>query len=348
MLFRRNKQPKRDVALGVDLGTSQIKAAVVRRRGDKIELTDYAIRPLTPSSGKAYKDPQFAVELQQLIDGLDTTERRAFVTLSCTSAMVCQTEFPPMPLPEIKSALKLNSARYLRRDFSSYYLDAIEINQPQTPGKKDPRTKVLVGGANKEEVDACREALLAAKVKTEAIELAAVSVINAFHVSYPDLKDEVVLVVDIGARSTSINFLSNGQPLITRIMHFGGGQISEYISQILMLDAQEAEEEKLKMSDPVQELVKSAISPLAREVRSSIDFFERQHDHRVHRIFACGGSATSPHVLQFLGDAVGLPVECWNPVQSLDVSGFNGETPQVMALGPSLAAAVGAAAARLS
>jgi len=348
MIFRRNKQQKREVALGVELGTSQIKVAVVRLRGEKLELAEYAIRQLTPTSGKAYKDPQFAIELQQMMDGLKTSERRAFVTLSCASAMVCQTEFPPMPLAEIKNALQLNSARYLRRDFSSYYLDAIELKNPHAESKKDAKTKVLVGGANKEEVDACREALVAAKVKPESIELSAVSVINAFQVSYPELKDEVVLVVDIGARSTSINFLCEGQPLITRIMHFGGAQISDYISQILMLDPQEAEEEKLKMSDPVQELVKTAMSPLAREVRSSIDFFERQHDHRVHRIFACGGSAMSPQVLKFLGEAVGLPVECWNPVQNLDVSGFNGETPHLMNLGPSLAAAVGVAASRLS
>jgi len=48
-----------------------------------------------------------------------------------------------------------------------------------------------------------------------------------------------------------------------------------------MLKPQEAEEEKRKMSTPIQELVKTAISPLAREIRSSIDFFERQNDHRV-------------------------------------------------------------------
>src|SRR5207245_728747 len=117
---------------------------------------------------------------------------------------------------------------------------------------------------------------------------------------------------------TSINFLQGGLPLITRIMHFGGGQLNEYISQVLMLKPQEAEEEKRKMSPPVQELVKTALSPLAREIRSSIDFFERQHDLHVRRIYACGGTASSPHVLASLAEAVGTQVECWNPVESLE------------------------------
>ncbi|HVM60732.1 MAG TPA: pilus assembly protein PilM [Verrucomicrobiae bacterium] len=379
MLFRVNKRRKPEIALGIDIGASQIKAAVVRRQRDKFELLEYALHPVPPSSAKTYRSPEFCAELQKTVDGLKTTERHAYVTVSCSSAMVCQAEFPPAPLDEIKSALKLNSAGYLRRDFSSYYLDAFELKKGPTDSKSKPKepdkskdtakgkdaakakdadskprdkdtakTTVLVGGATKEEVDACREALTTAKIKPRVIELTAVSVINAFQVSHPELKDEVVVLVDIGARMTSVNFLQGGLPLITRIMHFGGVQLTEYVGQVLMLKPQEAEEEKRKMSPPVQELVKTAISPLAREIRSSIDFFERQHDLHVQRIYACGGSACSPPALTILGEAVGTPVECWNTVDSLDVSQFNGGTRRVHSIGPSLAGAVGVAVARLS
>ena len=378
MFFRRNKKRKLEMALGIDLGASQIKAVVVRQLRDKLELVEYAVHPLATTPAKAYRGPEFAAELQALVDSLKTTERRAFVTISCSSAMVCQAEFPPVPLDEIKSALKLNSSGYLRRDFSSYYLDAFELtkgteaskskSKGKTPAKVEDAAKtkdatkdatkakdkemvkstVLVGGATREEVDACRDALIAAKIKPNVIELAAVSVINAFQIIHSEIKDEVIVLVDMGARMTSINFLLNGMPLITRIMHFGGAQLSEYIGQVLMLKPQEAEEEKRKMSAPVQELVKTAISPLAREIRSSIDFFERQHDLHVRRICACGGSACSPQVLTILGEAVGAQIECWNLVEGLDVNHFNGESERVLAIGPSLAAAVGVAAARLS
>jgi Tfp pilus assembly PilM family ATPase len=379
MFFHVNKRRKPDLALGIDIGASQIKAALIRRQRDTFELLEYAVHALPATPAKAYRGPEFVAELQKTVDALKTTERRAYVTISCSSAMVCQAEFPPVPIEEIKSALKLNSAGYLRRDFSSYYLDAFVLkkgsqdpkarakgsakpdeaaktkdatrtkDEENKPKDKDgAKTIILVGGANKEEVDACREALTAAKIKPQVIELAAVSVINAFQISHPEMKDEVVILVDIGARMTSVNFLQGGLPLITRIMHFGGAQVSEYVGQILMLKPQEAEEEKRKMSPPVQELVKTAISPLAREIRSSIDFFERQNDLHVQRIYACGGSASSPQVLAILGEAVGTPVECWNAVESLDMSQFNGGTRRVLSMGPSLAAAVGVAVGRLS
>jgi len=350
MLFRRNKQPRRETALGIDLGSNQIKAVVIRKNREKLELVECCVRPLPAELSKSYKEPEFAAEIQRLIESLKTSERHAFVTMSCSSAMVCHTEFPPVPLPEIKSALKLNSSGYLRRDFSSYYLDVFELQKGNeaTKGKEAAKTKVLVGGANKEEVDALRDALIAAKVKPAVIELAAISVINAFQVSSPSIKDEVVVLVDIGARMTSINFLLEGMPLITRIMHFGGAQLSDYISQILLLQPHEAEEEKRKMSEPIQKLVKTAISPLAREIRSSIDFFERQNDKHVHQIFACGGSSCSAPMLSVLSESVGAQIECWNPVEALDLSRLNGEREQVMTIGPTLAAAVGVAATRLS
>lgn len=348
MFLKRNKQQRLDKAIGLDLGTNQIKAAVVRRHRDKLVLAEYAVRSLPVGQIKSYKDPQFAAELQNVVNSLKTTDRHAFVTLSCRSAMVCQTEFPPAPLEEIKNALKLNSSGYLHRDFSSYYLDAFELKKgDDTKNKAGAKTKVLIGGAQKDEVDACRAALVAAKIKADAVELAAVSVVNAFQVSYPDMKDEVVLLVDIGGRSTSINFLRQGIPLITRIMHFGGFQLSEYIGQMLTLDANAAEQEKVKMSEPVQALVRTAISPLARELRSSIDFFERQHESHVSQAVACGGCACSPVLLDLLSEAVGLRVARWNPVENLDTAHFNGDGAHLAELAPTLAAAIGAAAARL-
>jgi type IV pilus assembly protein PilM len=350
MIFRRNKQQKRDAAIGIDLGMSQIKATVLQHHGDGLRLSQYAVRQLPIAAGKPGAEQQFAEQLQQLMNDLGVQERRACVSISCSSAMVCQAEFPRMPIEEVKSALKLNSSRYLRRDFSSYYLDAVELVEPQQDGKgrKSPQMKVLVGGAAKEEVTWYRNSLLMAKIRPEVIELAAVSVINAFRVSFPEIcENEVVLLADIGARSTSLSFLRHGMPLITRIMHFGGAQVSDYVAQALTLDSNQAEEEKIKMTEPVQALVKAAISPLAREVRSSIDFFERQHECRVTRAYACGGSACSPQLLNSLSEEVGMHIECWDPIQRFDTSHFNGEAPRLASLAPSLAAAVGAAVAKL-
>ena len=248
MFLKRNKRQGGDAAIGLDLGTSQFKAVVVQKRGDRFALNAYAIRPCSSAAGKRGTEQQIADDLQQVMNALGVQERRVGVTISCSSAMVCQTEVPRIPIHEIRGALKLNSSRYLRRDFSNYCLDVTELPEleSEAKAKKQSKMKVLVGGADREEVAWYRDALEAAKIRPEVMELAAVSVVNAFRMSNPELcEKEMILLVDIGARSTSINFLRQGQPIITRITHFGGLQLSEYVAQMLSVENPVAEEEKV-------------------------------------------------------------------------------------------------------
>jgi len=347
MIFRKNKQKARpDSAIGLDLGARQIKATMVRRQGETFQLSKYAVR--TPTKGATVE--QYAADLQEVLNKLGTEERRMRVTLSCASAMVCQVEFPRVPLDDVKSALRISSAHYLRRDFSNYYLDVFELLEGSEDPKaqKSAKIKVLVGGATRDEVNWYRSALAAAKINPATIELTAVSVVNALQVCQTELCDkEVLLLLDIGARSTSINLLRHGQPLMTRITPFGGDQINEQIGRVLTLEPEAAEAAKLKMSDSVQPVIRQSIAPLVREIRSSIDFFERQHECHVGRAFACGGSACSTVLLDFLSEEVGFRIEPWNPVSTFDTTHFNGEGPALAALAPCLAAAIGAATAQL-
>ena len=144
-----------------------------------------------------------------------------------------------------------------------------------------------------------------------------------------------------------MNFLWRGQLLFTHVMYFGSQQITEYLAQKLGVDFPVAEVEKLKMAESIQGLVQTAISPLARELRSSIDFFDQQHDCRVNRTFACGGVAGSPKILEILGVEAGIRIEPWNCLQRLDLMQTRGDRTQLDTVAPEMAAAVGAAVARL-
>src|SRR5436309_4429544 len=108
MISRRAKQNRREAAVGLDLGTSRIKAAVLRRNGAKLQLSEYAVASTSHASvGRPEAQQQFADELHQLMSTLSVQERRASVTISSDSAIVCETEFPRMPLEEVKNALRL-------------------------------------------------------------------------------------------------------------------------------------------------------------------------------------------------------------------------------------------------
>ena len=351
MLFGWDKeQRKREWAIGLDFGAGEVRGIVIRRHGSTLEMEAYGKRAFVGEVGKPGDEPFAGGQVAELLDSLKVQDRRVFAAISSPSAVVCHTEFPRIPLGEVKGALRLNSARYLHRDFSNYYLDVAVLAEPVSDAKspKAAKMRLLVGGASKGDVLWYRNVLEAAKARPEAIELAAICVVNAFQAVEPEIcQKEIVLLLDMGARSTAMNFLRQGLPLFTRIMPFGGQQMTGYIGQTLTIGLAPAEEEKIKMTEKAQPLVRTAISPLARELRSSIDFFERQYECRVSRAFGCGGSASSAKMLEILGQELGMHIDGWNPLQHLGTAHFRGDAAQLTAEAPSLASVVGAAVAHL-
>lgn len=322
----------------------------MRRSGETWALTHYAVRRVPLGNGGTSTLTGVAEQLQRIMSDLDDQVRRAFVALSCSSAVIAHAELPRMPIQEVRSTLKLNGTRYLRRDFSNYLIDAVEVPGTTTASKdeKTGKMNVLVGGASRDDVAWYRNALQSAKIHPIAIDLAAVSVVNAFQASQPDVcEKEIVLLVDVGSRSTTINFLWHGIPLVTRIIPVAGLHLSEHVGQALALPAEQAEEKKIQMTGAIPVLVRAALSPLAREIRSSIDFFERQHECCVGKAFACGGSACSGPLIGFLSEEVGIQMTCWNPVDGFEMNQLKGNRESLVGIAPSLAAAIGVAVGRL-
>jgi type IV pilus assembly protein PilM len=338
------KRKRRNTFVGLDLGSSSVKLVVVRAAGgEKCAMGGYAVRDLPPNVGQPGSEEAVSTVLRKLIDDVQLDDRAAFVTISTPSVMISYTQFPAMPLVEIKNALKLNTARYLRRDYSDYVLDCRELSR--TSDKTGAKSAVLVGGVSKTDVQYVRDVLQRARLEPLMLDLSAIAALNALEVNFPEaFQKGSLMLVDMGHRFTSMTFVLDGKPTLTRIMHFGGATVTEYLSQLLSLDLAAAEEEKHKMSEPMLPLVRNAISPLSKEIRSSIDFFERQHETALGRAFVCGGSARSPQLVQLLGAESGVTLEVWNPLKNLGINFEQGEG-QAGNIAPVFAAAAGEAMA---
>jgi type IV pilus assembly protein PilM len=349
MIFKKKKSNGRETAIGLDLGSNQAKAVVLNKGADGMQLQEYLVAPFAASSIKPGNEVQAGNAIAELLAKLHVTERRPFVAISCPSASIAETELPRMPLDEVRSVIRLNSQKYLRRDLSGACVDVCEFEDVgDAKSKKSNQMRLWVASAAREEVQCFRNCLVAAKAKPETIELSALTVINAVQHSLPAIcEKEIVLLLDIGARVTSINILRQGQPVISRMMNFGGAQLTDYIAQVLSLQPADAEQEKRQMTETVTPLVQAQLFSLVREVQASIDFFERQQECRITKAVACGGTACSAKVLEFISQNVGIVLESLNPLANIKTDNAAGDAGALPAVAPSLAAAVGVAVAHL-
>jgi len=125
-----------------------------------------------PRCHKSYKEAhEFVAELQQLVNSLKTTSVAHSLPFSCSSADGCHASSHRSACRDQERPETQQHGLSATRFFSSYYLDTLSWKKGNetAKGKESNKTRVLVGGANREDVECCRDALISAKIKPEAI-----------------------------------------------------------------------------------------------------------------------------------------------------------------------------------
>ena len=117
----------------------------------------------------------------------------------------------------------------------------------------------------------------------------------------PDLfAKNVVALVDIGFKNTTICLLQEGELVLSRVIAIGGDKITGGLAEAMGISYAEAEGIKMGMPSEVQPTLEALVSPLGRELRASLDFFEHQQDKHVSQVFISGGSARSEFIVKIL------------------------------------------------
>lgn len=335
--------------IAVDLGSRTTKAVCLQRRGSGYALTNYALFD-APIFDKALSAELLTEHLKSVNTALGSKGKMVTLTVGVTDALVRPVDMPVLAPEEMRMVLKLNSRNYLQQDLSNYIFDC----QPLlTNGQGKPvdakaagiqKQRVLVAGARRQLVDDFVEGATGAGLIADRIVPGLIGPVNAFEKAMPEaFKNEVVALVDIGFKNSSICILNKGDLSLTRTVNIGGDKLTNALSEHMSISYAEAEGIKIGMPQEVQTTLETVLTPLGRELRASIDFFEHQQDKALSRVYLSGGSARSSVIVQALQTE--LMVECtvWNPAESLKLELSPEQAAQIEQLAPQLTVAIGAA-----
>jgi type IV pilus assembly protein PilM len=346
---------KRDQLLAFDLGARTTKAVVLSRQNDGFALQRYAVMD-APIYEKTLSVDLLTEHLRTLGQQLDARTRTAVFAVGVNDALVRHAEMPRIPVEDMRQILKVNSKNYLQQElpnhvFDCYVMpvrpstkpvDAAKAGAPATAAKQ----KVLVAGAKRQLVDDFVSAARGAGLVADHIVPGLIGPINAFEAALPDVfAREVVALVDLGFRHTTINILAEGELVLSRTVAIGGDRITAGLAEAMNITYAEAEGIKLGMPGEVQPTLETLLLPLGRELRASIDFFEHQQERPVSAVYLSGGAARSEFIVQVLQNELMVECRTWNPTAFL-----RSELPPVQAaeleqIAPQLAVAIGAALA---
>jgi type IV pilus assembly protein PilM len=350
--FLNGTAKKRDQLLSIDLGGRTTKAVHLQRKGEGYTLCRYALLD-APIYEKNLSADLLAEHLKAVCQALDAKTKMVTVAVGVNESVVRHADIPQMPVDDMRQILKNNTKNYLQQDLPGHVFDCYII--PPRALLKSPdkartaasqKHKVLVAGAKRQLLDDIQTAVKTTGMIPDHIVPGLIGPVNAFEMAMPDVfSKEVIALVDIGFKNTSICLLQEGELILSRVMAIGGDKLTNGLAEALGISYAEAEGIKVGMPGEVQTQLESLVLPLGRELRASIDFFEHQQDKTVSQVFIGGGSARSEFIVASLQSE--LLVECkqWNPISFLQLALPPQQAGDIDHVAPQLAVAVGTALA---
>jgi type IV pilus assembly protein PilM len=348
LLLQSPHSKKRSHIVAIDIGGRTTKAVYLQRQGQGFELLQYAIQEAPAEEKNPALRDKFASHLKSVVQALGAKTKQVALIIGVNDSLLRHAELPMMPIGDMRLMLKYNSKNYLQQDLPDYMFDCFVLppRSGSSAAEGPKKCRVLVGGAKKQFVDYLQEAAKDAGLVADEITLSLVASANALERAEPEIfAKEVVALVDIGSKNSSISIFLQGEFSLSRVVGIGGDKLTVGLTEALGISHAEAEAAKLKMADETQSVMAALLAPLGRELRASIDFFEKQEDKAVTQVFISGGSARSPFIIETIQSELMVPCKGWNPLGFLQLSLPPQQMGEVEQIAQLLAVATGGAIA---
>ena len=340
--------------LGVDIGTASIKLAELSKgslSGNKPTLKNYGILETyghlervndaiqTPTL-KMFEDTT-AELLRILLNNTRIKSREAVASLPAFSAFVTLLEIPVMPKEDLAKTMQYQARQYIPLPLSEVSLDWTVVGERETQeGIK--KQQVLLISVPTEIIRKYQSIFKTAGLNLIALEVETVSSARTLVGTDPVL----TLILDIGARSTSISLVERGFLKTTAVFDMAGANLTQAIANGLNINIRRAEE--LKKSRGLEVMGAEADLPILifpfidviiNEVRRLIEASEKNYGQRPERLILSGGEANLPGLKKYIEGQLSLPVLRAEPFSKISYP--SSIEPLVKELGPLLAVAIG-------
>ncbi len=171
---------------------------------------------------------------------------------------------------------------------------------------------------------------------------------------------EGAAIVNIGSGITNLVVAVSGLPQFTRVINLGYETLVEALMSNRGIEAHEAEALRINVGlsggDPpagdyeattvaeIHEVLDVAAEAFADEIRRSIDYYHSQENEgSISRVLLSGEGALTRNVSGYLTQALHLAVELGNPLQHITENKTQWAEPDLQAMSPRLAIALGLA-----
>jgi type IV pilus assembly protein PilM len=339
--FGRRKRPQ---VVGLDIGSSSVKAVELRPVGNDFELAGFGIAqlPYGAIEGGDIRQPTAVQEaVRQALQQGQIQATEAVIGMSGGAVIAKRVTLPKMSEAELHESIRWEAEQHI-----PFEIEDVEIDF-QTLRQDGPQSEVMLVAVKKGKVKAYGDVVKDAGLNVVVVDVDVFALATQYEHNFPGEAD-VVALVNIGHETTNTNILQGGENVYARDIFVGGRQYATTIAQRFDLSPAEADAvvrgKQGTVSwaeiEPVLDLVSQE---LGQEIQRTLDYFGTTAEHeRIQRIFLSGGCALVPGLQDFLASQWGIEVVVANPFKRVKLGpGASADTVQKLA--PLAAVATGLA-----
>jgi type IV pilus assembly protein PilM len=348
---------KKKTLAGLDVGSSAVKVAELRRRSGGLELVHAGVETLPPDVvvDSAVADSTTLANAVVRLLAEAEVEARALVTgVSGNSVIVRKLTLPALPEPQLGEAVLREAGQHLPFGLDEVDLDYHILFDPrgshgaQTGHEAPGQTMdVLLCAARKERILSYGHVLALAGCVVEVVDLDVLALQNCYEYNYQPGEGTVVALLNVGNFTLNLSVVRGAQPLFTRDIAVGGHQYTDALQKEFDLSDEEAEQVKLgraaRPDGEVAAVMRQVNQIVAQEVRKTLDYARMTAGDAVERMYLAGGGARVPGLATALEQEFGVGVESLNPFRRIAVPARGPVAEMVVAHPEQMAVATGLA-----
>ena len=336
--------------IGLDVGSSAVKMVEIDRSKKGYQLEYVGLAPLPDGAvvEKSIKKPDaVGAAITGLHKNSKSRTKQVATSLAGKAVIIKQVTMTSMADNQLEKQIEMEAEPYIPFDIKDVNLDFFIMGD--RPEKEGTMEVVLVA-AKKDYMAEYMDAVTSQSLVPAVVDVDPFALEVMYEFCYPNVQEEVVALVNIGASTMNINILKSGASQYTRDLPIGGDSVSREIMRFFDLPYDSAENIKrgsqLAKINPrnLRKIFQRSVDYFVSELQKILDFFATNVSYDpIQKIFLSGGAAGTYGLVSTMQAELNIPVELVDPFRSLKINEKIFDLDYLNQVGPTMAVAVGLA-----
>lgn len=308
-IFSGLGEAKSNTFVGVDIGSSYIKVAQVKKDKGRILLETYgevALGSYDKEDGVAgqltnLENDKLTLALKNLLEQANVSATSAIISVSSATSLIFILKLPQISERELSGVIQSEARKYIPVPLTEVSLDWWMIPSKETyddedlGSSKQTEVDVLVAAVRNEVVDrynsVSKEVGMFKKISFE---------IETFSAVRGSFKHELspVMLIDFGASGVRMSIIEHGVVRKFRAVNRGSAYLSSSLQKSLELDFQAAENLKREVglnkshaNTEAYNIISTGTNYIFSEIQNVIFDFEKEYKKPISKIILTGGGS---------------------------------------------------------